>query len=184
MSLKSEFQARQLTDDGSEGAERGESVVHSHRLERFVELYLSEREDPVRIGALARNVAAAESGTPVEALSTAQYRRVYTALYRTHLPRLDRASVLEYDRTRGLVYPTGILEHATAEAEPALGGAAGPATPPTDPELTTHPGARPAALGLAGLVLSGGVMSLSLAAGVMIGGLVIAAYLLSVIAAT
>ena len=134
---------------------------------------------------IAQTVTAAEFGTPVRELSTAQYQRVYTALYRTHLPRLERAGVLEYERARGLVRSTGRLERDGIVLEPAPAVAADPSLSriETDPVPASRQRTRRAVLGLTGLTLSGLLLQLSLIAGFLIGGLIIAAFLFQAILA-
>lgn len=50
---------------------------------------------------LAEHVAAMENGVAVRELTSAQRKRAYVTLYQYHLPTMDEAGVVEYDRDRG-----------------------------------------------------------------------------------
>lgn len=52
---------------------------------------------------LTRHVAAEEYGVDMEDLSPDQHKRVYTGLYQCHLPRLDDAGVVSFDKDRKTV---------------------------------------------------------------------------------
>ncbi|NUC70823.1 hypothetical protein HTZ84_00600 [Haloterrigena sp. SYSU A558-1] len=72
--------------------------------------YLLERDGPVKMRDVAEHVAAREHKTTVAELTSAQRQRVYIPLYQSHLPKLDTAGVIEYDKPRGIVRPTERLE--------------------------------------------------------------------------
>ncbi|THE64854.1 ArsR family transcriptional regulator [Salinadaptatus halalkaliphilus] len=74
-----------------------------NRRRREVLAYLLEAEDTVTLGELAEQIAAWENDTDVNALSSDQRKRVYVALYQTHLPKMDDAGIVEYDQDRGLI---------------------------------------------------------------------------------
>jgi len=65
--------------------------------------YLKDNEGPVEMRTLAEQVAAWENDTTVEALASDERQRVYIALYQSHLPKLDKEGVIEYDQSRGVV---------------------------------------------------------------------------------
>ncbi|SDN19906.1 hypothetical protein SAMN04487949_3638 [Halogranum gelatinilyticum] len=52
---------------------------------------------------LAEHIAALENGIDVDHLSSSQRKRVYIGLYQCHLPRMDRADVVDFDKNRGTV---------------------------------------------------------------------------------
>jgi DNA-binding transcriptional ArsR family regulator len=56
-------------------------------------------------GELAEAIAAEENAVPIEAVTAAQRKRVYVSLYQIHLPRLDEAGAVAFDRHRGRVEP-------------------------------------------------------------------------------
>lgn len=74
-----------------------------NRRRREVLAYLLEAEETVTLGELAEQIAAWENDTDVSALSSDQRKRVYVALYQTHLPKMDDAGIVEYDQDRGLI---------------------------------------------------------------------------------
>lgn len=73
-------------------------------LRRRYALYHLKREGgSVELGELAEQVAAWENDTTVEQITAEQRKSVYSALYQTHLPRLEEAGVLTYDRQSNVV---------------------------------------------------------------------------------
>ena len=58
------------------------------------------------IGELSRELAAWENDVPVNQITYKQRKRVYTSLRQSHLPKLDDAGVVDYDRDRGTVVLT------------------------------------------------------------------------------
>lgn len=74
-----------------------------NRRRREVLSYLLETEGTVTLGELAEQIAAWENDTDINALSSDQRKRVYVALYQTHLPKMDDAGIVEYDQDRGLI---------------------------------------------------------------------------------
>lgn len=78
------------------------------RRRRLVLKYLQEYDGDgrVRMSDIAEHVAATEHDTSVDALESRQRQRVYIALYQDHLPKMDMAGVIDYDKSRGYVEPT------------------------------------------------------------------------------
>lgn len=72
--------------------------------------YLLRADGPVKMRDVAEHVAAREHETTVAALTSTQRQRVYIPLYQSHLPKLDTAGVIEYEKSRGIVRPTARLE--------------------------------------------------------------------------
>lgn len=68
--------------------------------------YLEEQDDVVTMSDLAEHVAAIENDIPEAQLSSQQRKRVYVALYQCHLPILDRADVVNFNKARGLIERT------------------------------------------------------------------------------
>lgn len=77
-------------------------VLSSSR-RRYVLVYLSQREEPVQLPALAEEVAAWEMETPVEELTSQERKRVYVSLYQTHIPKLEEVGLVDYDQDSGEV---------------------------------------------------------------------------------
>ncbi|MEZ3145307.1 hypothetical protein [Halobaculum sp. MBLA0143] len=59
--------------------------------------------ETVAIGELAEQLAAWENDVELSAVSARQRKRLYTALHQTHLPKLDRLDIVDYDSARGTV---------------------------------------------------------------------------------
>ena len=86
---------RSTTDDSSR---RGEIFdLLSNRRRRYAIHYCKRVGEPVQLGELAEQVAAWELDKEIQELSSAERKRVYTALQQTHLPTLERADVIEFE---------------------------------------------------------------------------------------
>jgi DNA-binding transcriptional ArsR family regulator len=70
---------------------------------RYALYYLRQEGGETELSDLTEQVAAWENETTPSALSTEQRKRVYISLYQTHLPKLDGADIVEYDRDEGIV---------------------------------------------------------------------------------
>lgn len=68
---------------------------------RYVLYFLRTTDEPVQLTDLAEQVAAWENDTEPENITEQQRKRVYVSLYQTHIPRLDEAGVIEYDKESG-----------------------------------------------------------------------------------
>ncbi|WP_205427170.1 hypothetical protein [Halorussus sp. MSC15.2] len=77
--------------------------VLKNRRRRYALHYLRRADDSVQLSELAEQVAAWENDITVDAISAAERKRVYTALYQSHLPKLDDAGIVEYNQNRGIV---------------------------------------------------------------------------------
>lgn len=75
-------------------------VLSSSR-RRYVLYYLSQRDEPVELPSLAEEVAAWETETAVEDLSSQERKRVYVSLYQTHIPKLEEVGLVDYDQDSG-----------------------------------------------------------------------------------
>jgi hypothetical protein len=77
---------------------------------RAILRYLIERDDDVySMRTVTEQVAAWENDTTIAELTSDARQRVYIALYQSHLPKLDKAGVIEYNRNRGTLVPTPLL---------------------------------------------------------------------------
>ena len=105
---------QQVSDAGSEqpSEEEAESEplsrdlvfdVLKNRRRRYALHYLRRAEESVQLSELAEQVAAWENGIEIGAISAAERKRVYTALYQSHLPKLDDAGIVDYNQNRGIV---------------------------------------------------------------------------------
>lgn len=70
---------------------------------RYVLYLLRDADEPVELTTLAEHVAAWENDTSVDDITEQERKRVYVSLYQTHIPRLDDANVVNYDKESGLV---------------------------------------------------------------------------------
>lgn len=70
---------------------------------RYVLYLLRYADEPVELTELAEQVAAWENETDVEKITEQERKRVYVSLYQTHVPRLDEAGVVDYDKDSGIV---------------------------------------------------------------------------------
>lgn len=72
-----------------------------NRRRRDVLRFLRANAGTVTMSDVAEYVAARENGIPESHLSSKQRKRVYVALYQCHLPMMDRAGVIDFNRARG-----------------------------------------------------------------------------------
>ena len=70
---------------------------------RYTVHYLKQRGGSVSVGELAEQVAAWEYGKPIDEITSQERKRVYIALYQSHLPTLHKEGVVEYDDDRRVV---------------------------------------------------------------------------------
>lgn len=70
---------------------------------RYVLYLLREAGEPVELTTLAEQVAAWENETDIDDITEQERKRVYVSLYQTHIPRLDDAGIVEYDKETGMV---------------------------------------------------------------------------------
>lgn len=70
---------------------------------RQVLRYLRDETESTTLGTLAEHIAALENDKPERLLSSTERKRVYVALYQCHLPKLDDANVIEFEKSRGTV---------------------------------------------------------------------------------
>ncbi|MDQ2052488.1 hypothetical protein RBH26_18655 [Natronolimnohabitans sp. A-GB9] len=96
-------------------------ILQTSRRRRVLE-HLEGGDEPVTVRTLAERIAARENDTTVENLTSDQRQRVYISLYQTHLPKLDTAGVVDYDKNRGTVESTPLaaqFDPFLSELEPS-----------------------------------------------------------------
>ncbi|MDZ7745790.1 MAG: hypothetical protein U5K28_04430 [Halobacteriales archaeon] len=86
------------------------STYSSNRRRRYAAHALKNKGGATEIGPVAEQVAAWEYDVDVEQVSYEERKRVYTALQQSHLPMMDDAGVVEFDKNRGTVEPTAALD--------------------------------------------------------------------------
>lgn len=72
--------------------------------------YMLDVDGAVKMSDIAEHVSAQEHETSVSKLTSTQRQRVYIPLYQSHLPKLDEAGIIEYNKPRGIVRPADQLE--------------------------------------------------------------------------
>ena len=77
-------------------------VLSSERRRRVLQ-YLLDVADRATLRDLSRTLAAWENDARTSEVTGQQRKRVYTALKQFHLPKMDRADVIDYDDDRGTV---------------------------------------------------------------------------------
>jgi hypothetical protein len=134
-----------MTDDAPEVAEDAPAedvssdVLYSllaDKRRRYTLHYLKQRREQVAVREVAEQVAAWENGKSVEELTSQERKRVYIALYQSHLPKLADAGVIEYNRSRGIIERT---ERADIFDRYLSGGRAD-ASAPVDSDAEDEPG--------------------------------------------
>ena len=70
---------------------------------RYTLHYLKQRSEPVTVRELSEQVAAWENEKEVPELSSQERKRVYIALYQSHLSTLDGEGLVDYDEDAGTV---------------------------------------------------------------------------------
>lgn len=101
--------------------------VLSNQRRRAVTRYLLDHDGAVALGELAEAVSAWEHGVERSALTGDQRQRLYVPLHQTHLPKMEDARLVEYDRSRKVVRPGAAL--------PAVRGLVGPSLREEAPPL-------------------------------------------------
>jgi len=78
--------------------------ILKNKRRRLVLRYVRREENgTVDLGELAEHVAALENDKSVSALTSGERKRVYVGLYQCHLPKMDDAGIVEFDRNRGTI---------------------------------------------------------------------------------
>lgn len=78
--------------------------ILKNRRRRLVLSHVKQQEDQsVDLGSLAEHVAALENDKSVQALTSGERKRVYVGLYQCHLPKMDDAGIVDFDRNRGTI---------------------------------------------------------------------------------
>jgi hypothetical protein len=59
----------------------------------------------VTLGELSETIAARENDKTVAEISSKERKRVYVGLYQAHLPKMDDAGIVQFNKDRGLISP-------------------------------------------------------------------------------
>lgn len=84
---------------------------------RYTIHYLKEQDGTVPLGLLAEQVSAWEHDTSLDQITSNERKAVYTALQQRHLPKLDDAGIVNFDKRAGTVEPTDSLRSIDIYAE-------------------------------------------------------------------
>ena len=84
-------------------------VLANQRRRFAVHLLKREERDQIAIGDMAEQIAAWENGIDTAEITGNERKRVYTALQQSHLPKMDDAGVVDFNKDRGIVEPTPAL---------------------------------------------------------------------------
>mgnify|MGYP006275976527 FL=1 len=87
------------------------TVLANQRRRFAVHLLKREEADKLEIGDMAEQIAAWENGIDTAEITGNERKRVYTALQQSHLPKMDDAGVVEFNKDRGVVEPTPALQN-------------------------------------------------------------------------
>lgn len=98
-----------VTEEGSLSTETIFETL-SNRRRRYTLHYLKRIGEPVSIRDLSEQLAAWENGVERNQVEPKERKRLYTALHQTHLPKMDRLGVVEYDSDRGVVALTEAID--------------------------------------------------------------------------
>lgn len=99
-----------MSQNGTESLTQNEAYdLLSNPRRRYVISYLRKHGEPMSVSDLSDAVAAWENEQPVEELTDRQVKRVYVSLYQTHLPKMNDAGLLDYDRETGIVRSTSAV---------------------------------------------------------------------------
>lgn len=91
-----EPEAETLSNDALYGA-------LSQKRRRYALHYLKQRGESVTVQNLAEQVAAWENDKTIEELTSQERKRVYIALYQSHLSTMDEEGLVDYDDDEGTV---------------------------------------------------------------------------------
>ena len=103
------------SDIDSIGPNRLFEVLKNQR-RRHVLRYLLKHDGSVTIGTLAEHIAVIENDTTLTALTSRERKRVYIGLYQSHLPKMDDAGAVEFNKARGVI----VLGPNAAQFQPYL----------------------------------------------------------------
>ena len=81
-------------------------VLRNKRRRLVLHYLLNSRDHEAVLGSVATQIAAWENEIPVSAVTSTLRKRTYNTLQQTHLPKLDEAGLIEYERDRGTIVLT------------------------------------------------------------------------------
>jgi len=111
-----------LEEEAREGIHKDDlfSLLGNSRRRAVLRYMMESDSELFTLGDISENVAAYQQGVSVDALDSDERKRVYVALYQTHLDKLDEHGMLNYNKDRGLIQPDENLEIAAHYLEDEL----------------------------------------------------------------
>lgn len=98
-------------------------ILSNPRRRNTISYLARSDEEMVHLRDLAEQIAAWENDVSMQEVKYNERKRVYTSLYQTHLPKMDRLGIIEYDRSSGVVRPTPEVEELYRYFAQESGGA-------------------------------------------------------------
>lgn len=92
--------------------------VLKNRRRRIILEYFADGEGPVDLGVLSETVASIENEKSRTELESMERKKAYVGLYQCHLPRLDDAGAINFDKTQGMVERGPAFEQYVSHLEP------------------------------------------------------------------
>jgi len=108
-----ESNGRMETADRDDPTEQEVFDVLSNRRRRYA-LYALLNDGETTIGSLADRIAAWENDCAVADVTPAERKRVYTALQQSHVPKLERLGLVDFDADSGRISPTDVTADVDA----------------------------------------------------------------------
>jgi hypothetical protein len=84
--------------------------ILSNQRRRSVIHYLKQCSDPVELRELSAQLAAWETGKPIDQLGGTERKRIYTSLQQFHLPKMHANDVIEFSDKQGVVELTATAD--------------------------------------------------------------------------
>lgn len=78
------------------------SILRNQR-RRIALLYMADNSRETTVGELAEEIAAEENDVTKSEVTSSQRKPVYIGLYQTHLPKLEEAALIHYNKDKGCV---------------------------------------------------------------------------------
>lgn len=91
--------------------------VFANRRRRYALHYLQQADGETDLGEMAEEIAAWEYGKARQEVTSDERKYVYSALQQRHLPKMDEAGLVDFDKRDGSIEPTAVLDGVDIYAE-------------------------------------------------------------------
>jgi hypothetical protein len=106
------------TESGSETPPADELYdILANRRRRYALHYLQQVDRRVDFGEMAEQIAAWEHEKTRQKVTSDERKYVYSALQQRHLPKMDSANLVEFNKRDGTIEPTTVLNEIDVYAE-------------------------------------------------------------------